>query len=268
MRKVTVASISAAAMAMAVAAAPAAAQTSYFDFRNGNSSTVGAAGNTRTFTNNLGTIVVKATAWSLETATSTAAAAYLGHYDLGLGVTNSITGSAGAGYSSGDSHTIDNVGRFDFVTFTFTQVGTGIPVYVQLLSGVLAPFNVTGNGADNDPSVSFTIDKFNLGILEATRKADLILHTTELQGNMNQAQNYLTNLNPGMNTGNVWTVGADRLYAMNSDMNDGFKLSGFSVQLPVPEPESWAMMIGGFGIVGGALRRRRSSTSKPTPSLA
>jgi hypothetical protein len=29
----------------------------------------------------------------------------------------------------------------------------------------------------------------------------------------------------------------------------------------VPEPSTWAMMIGGFGIVGGAMRRRRSTTT-------
>jgi hypothetical protein len=28
------------------------------------------------------------------------------------------------------------------------------------------------------------------------------------------------------------------------------------IQLPVPEPASWAMMIGGFAVVGGAMRRR------------
>jgi hypothetical protein len=27
----------------------------------------------------------------------------------------------------------------------------------------------------------------------------------------------------------------------------------------VPEPASWAMMLGGFGLVGGALRRRRTT---------
>ena len=29
----------------------------------------------------------------------------------------------------------------------------------------------------------------------------------------------------------------------------------------VPEPASWAMMVGGFGLLGGALRRKRTSTS-------
>ena len=32
---------------------------------------------------------------------------------------------------------------------------------------------------------------------------------------------------------------------------------GFDVAAAVPEPASWAMMIGGFGLVGGALRRRQ-----------
>jgi hypothetical protein len=27
----------------------------------------------------------------------------------------------------------------------------------------------------------------------------------------------------------------------------------------VPEPATWAMMLGGFGLLGGAVRRRRTS---------
>ena len=39
--------------------------------------------------------------------------------------------------------------------------------------------------------------------------------------------------------------------------NDSTGVS-FRVLAGVPEPTSWAMMIGGFGVVGGALRRRRA----------
>ena len=35
-------------------------------------------------------------------------------------------------------------------------------------------------------------------------------------------------------------------------------LDGVSITAAVPEPASWAMLIAGFGIVGGVLRRRRS----------
>ena len=57
----------------------------------------------------------------------------------------------------------------------------------------------------------------------------------------------------------------------------GAVLDGFSLHLPsssaavlystqeatspAPEPASWALMIGGFGLVGGAMRRRRSHLS-------
>jgi hypothetical protein len=35
---------------------------------------------------------------------------------------------------------------------------------------------------------------------------------------------------------------------------------GDQAQNQVPEPATWAMMIGGFGLVGGAMRRRRRAT--------
>ena len=40
--------------------------------------------------------------------------------------------------------------------------------------------------------------------------------------------------------------------------NDSF---GVNFSATVPEPATWAMMIGGFGLVGGALRRRRHQPS-------
>jgi hypothetical protein len=40
-----------------------------------------------------------------------------------------------------------------------------------------------------------------------------------------------------------------------------FRVSGVTPPAAaVPEPATWAMMIGGFGLVGGALRRRRTGT--------
>ena len=43
--------------------------------------------------------------------------------------------------------------------------------------------------------------------------------------------------------------------ALFRDMDRQFGLTAFQA---VPEPASWAMMIGGFGLAGGALRRRRA----------
>jgi hypothetical protein len=39
-----------------------------------------------------------------------------------------------------------------------------------------------------------------------------------------------------------------------TDLSDLFKPNTVS---GVPEPASWALMLGGFGLVGGAMRRRR-----------
>ena len=40
-----------------------------------------------------------------------------------------------------------------------------------------------------------------------------------------------------------------------------FRVSGVTPPVAaVPEPATWAMMIGGFGLVGGAMRRRRATT--------
>jgi len=42
---------------------------------------------------------------------------------------------------------------------------------------------------------------------------------------------------------------------------DSFKFDDLTVSYidPLPEPGSWALMLGGFGMVGFALRRRRRS---------
>ncbi len=49
------------------------------------------------------------------------------------------------------------------------------------------------------------------------------------------------------------------LLAPSFDSNTGNL--GVFLPAPVPEPASWALMIGGFGMVGGALRRRRIATA-------
>jgi hypothetical protein len=49
------------------------------------------------------------------------------------------------------------------------------------------------------------------------------------------------------------TVNAHPILAPGQSGSDSSEIAA------VPEPASWAMMIGGFGMIGGALRRRRSA---------
>lgn len=73
-----------------------------------------------------------------------------------------------------------------------------------------------------------------------------------------------------------WTLTTELLHRRNDDVRD--KVGSFTVDLRqsfgdpvnyiitlsgaamVPEPSTWAMMIGGFGLVGGMVRRRRLDT--------
>ena len=84
-----------------------------FDF-NGNSALSGAVANVRSFTTN--GVSVKATAWSRTKPGGVWQTAYLGSYVGGLGVTDTSEGSG-----SGNSHTIDNIGRDNYVLLEFSQ---------------------------------------------------------------------------------------------------------------------------------------------------
>lgn len=64
-------------------------------------------------------------------------------------------------------------------------------------------------------------------------------------------------------------AGANTLdFIMRDDLTPlAFRVEGITATesaplAAVPEPASWAMMVGGFGLVGGALRRRSRITSK------
>ncbi len=69
------------------------------------------------------------------------------------------------------------------------------------------------------------------------------------------------------------TLTADGVIDITLDLSDGVNLfnpdtafTSVGITLEsvgaVPEPASWAMMIGGFGLVGGAMRRRRKANVK------
>jgi hypothetical protein len=242
-------SIVAAAAAIA-AAAPATATSFTINTSNGGTTSSDYAyGNVRTYSATTGkeTLNVKATAWNLGT-NDKVSSAYLASYDAGLGVINRS--------ESGlfNTHTVDNLNGNDFILLQFSQA-------VTLTSAVLNPYSVFFDKADNDSTVAW-------GSLQGAWNQALALNNiTEsslgklFTGTVNLASNGGANQTYSIKgAGNLWMIGAS---LANPDCNtDGFKLGALTVNsvAAVPEPATWAMMLVGFGMVGGAARYRRRGT--------
>ena len=66
---------------------------------------------------------------------------------------------------------------------------------------------------------------------------------------------------PGNST-TFYRINAVNLDTIGLTLNASSTATLFAVQTPaVPEPATWAMMIAGFGLVGGVMRRRRVSAA-------
>ncbi|MEP2101127.1 MAG: PEPxxWA-CTERM sorting domain-containing protein [Parasphingorhabdus sp.] len=96
-----------------------------------------------------------------------------------------------------------------------------------------------------------------LGVLDA--KSDMDLTDASL-GNPNV--NYLSVALRGLESADSFNVVGDRLNLNFRASDPGDYVRVLTAAPAVPEPATWAMMIGGFGLVGGAMRRRRKMTTK------
>lgn len=114
------------ALTAGLAVNPAAAADPTFNLKSTtNSSEVGVAGNSKSFTSDTGGLGVTARAYSTPSGTGPLQSAYLGTYTLGLGVTNNVNSTGTT--TTDDYHTVDNSGWVDYVVFKFSvalQAGT------------------------------------------------------------------------------------------------------------------------------------------------
>lgn len=142
--------------------------------------------------------------------------------------------------------TFNNIGAFD----TTISEGAGSPsIYAP--AGAVEVFNGNASAPSNGKLVFNLSQAFNYSAAAGTNLVLTIINqnasTTptlflDAQSNANPTMNYRTpsfayNYNTGLVTG----------------INEA--------TAPVPEPATWAMMLVGFGVVGGAMRSRRVTVS-------
>jgi len=110
------------------------------------------------------------------------------------------------------------------------------------------------DGADNEPGAYVTLTKVGGGSFDLTSFDFFSYSDFSVSATGYDTLNYYGTggtVNPGfLNVSSVTFYGSGSQQLDNITVNGG-----------VPEPASWAMMLGGFGLVGGAMRSRRKSVS-------
>ena len=175
--------------------------TATFDF-SGNTATDGTDGNIYGYSNN--GISVNASAWSRDKTYGTWSKAFLGAYGGGLGVTDSSEGSG-----SGDSHTVDNVGRDNYVLFEFSQTVVVDKTYLGYVVG--------------DSDVKVWIGTVNGAFDSHIALTDAVLSSmgfTEVNSTTLTTARW-ADLNANGFAGNVLVIAAN---TTGGDCNDNFKI--------------------------------------------
>jgi hypothetical protein len=243
-----------AAAALSIAANSAhAAPTMTVAYRfdtTGNTALDGTYGQPTVFStaNKTSTLQMSVTAWQSNLVTNAITPAYLGAYSGGLGVT-------GAGDNNGANglHQIDNVGGYtDFLLLEFNQP-------VTLASIETNSYGINGI-VDND-AVWYDASAFTTSTWNSTAGLTNYLTVPSTWSAVANGGSDVWRTTGATTASTKWLVGA--AFGPLFDRDDGFKLASVTVaeQVPsVPEPATWATMILGLGLAGGALRRSRHQT--------
>lgn len=135
----------------------------------------------------------------------------------------------------------DNNGVYSFA------LGTTPINFDWNISG-LASTDLAGN-----PSALITVT--NVGTGQTAKYNPFFVGNDNYTAIQGSAQNS-ARLNFGFLLGSGFTPNVDNLYRVDLTYGDQSVSVSAQIGADVPEPATWAMMIGGLGLVGGAMRRR------------
>ena len=190
-----------------------------------------------TYTATVDGLTLTASAWSSTGRRSAFETAELEIYPgFGMGVCNRDEGinCAGANYS----HALDNKGADDLILFSFSGA-------VSLKSLTMLQF-----GGDSDLSLWA-----GTGAIDLNGMTPTALGTANLYSNTSST-NTVKGVSLGAFTGTYdWLAVAARV-GQNNDFAKLQSLTITPVAQPVPEAETWVMLLAGVGLIGFAVRRR------------
>jgi hypothetical protein len=192
---------------------------------------------------NAATIIQNA---SIASSSPTLSTINFGKFDASLGVLNSVTLTF--------SSILDATG-------SITNHSLFLPRNYLLSTGGLAA--LAGNGFNFVQGLGIGLDLVHVG-----RNSSVGLNYSDSDSD---SQTLTSNLNAFIGSGSVpFTFVSTNLFAMvgvngslsvNPLISAEAQISYDYTPGPVPEPASWAMMVIGFGVLGGAMRRRRSTVT-------
>ena len=133
------------------------------------------------------------------------------------------------------------------------------PSYLSVLGGGTATYDLT---AFNPRNIQFdwgSIDGFNtLTVNTLLGNTYTIVPGTVTFPNAANGNQF----SPGTNGLFTFKLGNDRVTSLTfASGGNSFELDRLAISGAVPEPATWALMIMGFGAVGGAMRRRKVATA-------
>ena len=145
---------------------------------------------------------------------------------------------------------IDGLRWSQLYALTFTGPGTGAIV------------NVSGTSLTNSLNINFGSLAADKVVFNFSDSTTLRLEGMNVRGTI-LAPNASVTIQGGSVAGSVIA----RNFHSEGAIIGGNGYAGFAAASAVPEPASWALMILGFGLVGGVLRRRSPSRQRGTGRL-